>query len=181
MGDAALRVELNTVKDAAGSATVAFHGAEVCVAARWEVARRDGAVLTCEVEAAGFDAPEICGDDVARALQSCLAAGGPKATIQLRAVVRRAGRGELGAACMAASLALAEADVPMCGLCGGSLIDVGKGVLSIVAAPGGVVASALDGAVSNADAAAALDGALRAAEDARAHMRAALVARHKDS
>ena len=102
-GDA-LRIDLGTVADAAGSATVTYDGSSVSVACRLEAARR-GCTLDCEVESAAFGAPRINGDDVARALKSCLAPGAP-AFIRLRAVVLQSGRGELCAACMAASLAL---------------------------------------------------------------------------
>ena len=137
-------------------------------------ARRDGCTLDCEVESAAFDAPQINGDDVARALKSCLAPGGPKAFIRLRAVVLTSGRGELCAACMAASLALGDADIPIRGLCGGGCVELGEGALALVATGDGVVASRVDGA---GDTAAALDEALDAAAAARGRMRAALVER----
>ena len=174
MAGDALRIDLGTVADAAGSATIFYDGASVSVACRLEPARRDGCTLDCEVESASFDAPRINGDDVARALKSCLAPGGPKAFIRLRAVVLNSGRGELAAACMAASLALCDADIPLRGLCGGGCVDLGEGALAVVALDEGVVASRVDGA---GDTAAALDEALDAAAAARGRMRAALVER----
>ena len=174
MASDALRIDLGTVADAAGSATVFYDGASVSVACRLEPARRDGCTLDCEVESAAFDAPQINGDDVARALKSCLAPGAPKAFIRLRAVVLNSGRGELCAACMAASLALCDADIPVRGLCGGGCVELGEGALALVALDEGVVASRVDGA---GDTAAALDEALDAAAAARGRMRAALVER----
>ena len=174
MAGDALRIDLGTVADAAGSATVLYDGASVSVACRLEAARRDGCTLDCEVESAAFDAPQINGDDVARALKSCLAPGAPKAFIRLRAVVLNSGRGELCAACMAASLALCDADIPLRGLCGGGCVELGEGALALVALGEGVVASRVDGA---GDTAAALDEALNAAAEARERMRAALVER----
>ena len=41
MAGEALRIDLGTVADAAGSATVAYDGASVSVACRLEAARRD--------------------------------------------------------------------------------------------------------------------------------------------
>ena len=64
MAGEALRIDLGTVADAAGSATVFYDGASVSVACRLEAARRDGCVLDCEVESAAFDAPRINGDDL---------------------------------------------------------------------------------------------------------------------
>ena len=174
MAGDALRIDLRTVADAAGSATVFYEGASVSVACRLEPARRDGLTIDCEVEAASFDAPQISGDDVARALRSCLAPGGPKAFIRLRAVVLHGGRGELCAACMAASLALCDADIPLRGLCGGGCVELGEGAVAVVALGEGVVASRVDGA---GDTVAALDEALDAAAAARGRMRAALVER----
>ena len=174
MAGEALRIDLGTVADAAGSATVAYDGASVSVACRLEPARRDGLTIDCEVESAAFDAPRINGDDVARALKSCLAPGGPKAFVRLRAVVLQNGRGELCAACMAASLALCDADIPLRGLCGGGCVELGEGAVAVVALGDGVVASRMDGA---GDTAAALDEALGAAAAARGRMRAALVER----
>ena len=174
MAGDALRIDLGTVADAAGSATVTYDGSSVSVACRLEAARRDGCTLDCEVESAAFDAPRINGDDVARALKSCLAPGAPKAFIRLRTVVLASGRGELCAACMAASLALCDADIPLRGLCGGGCVELGEGAVAVVALGDGVVASRMDGA---GDTAAALDEALGAAAAARGRMRAALVER----
>ena len=56
MAGEALRIDLGTVADAAGSATVFYDGASVSVACRLEAARRYGLTIDCEVEAASFDA-----------------------------------------------------------------------------------------------------------------------------
>ena len=81
---------------------------------------------------------------------------------------------KLCAACMAASLALCDADIPLRGLCGGGCVELGEGAVAVVALEEGVVASRVDGA---GDTAAALDEALDAAAAARGRMRAALVER----
>ena len=77
-GDALRIADLGTVADAAaGVPPVSYEQASVAVACRLEPARpADGLTIDCEVESAAFDAPEINGGDVARALQSCLAPGG---------------------------------------------------------------------------------------------------------
>ena len=66
MAGEALRIDLGTVADAAGSATVFYEGASVSVACRLGSGARDGLTIDCEVESAAFDAPQINGDDVAR-------------------------------------------------------------------------------------------------------------------